>query len=212
MNALGFSAPVLLWALLALPILWWLLRAVPPAPVRRRFPGIALLLGLKDRDPESQRTPWWLLLIRIAALGALIVALAGPVLNPTRALPGQGPLVVVMDASWASARDWPRRIERATQALDEAQRAGRPVAVVTLTDPPVGALDFRAAEHWRERLPGVTPRPWSPEADLPDWVADLPEGTETLCSATVWPATGGPRCWLPCRRPARFRSSSPKRR
>ncbi|PWE26624.1 DUF4159 domain-containing protein [Pararhodobacter marinus] len=180
MNALGFSAPVLLWALLALPILWWLLRAVPPAPVRRRFPGIALLLGLKDRDPESQRTPWWLLLIRIAALGALIVALAGPVLNPTRALPGQGPLVVVMDASWASARDWPRRIERATQALDEAQRAGRPVAVVTLTDPPVGALDFRAAEHWRERLPGVTPRPWSPEADLPDWVADLPEGAETL--------------------------------
>ncbi len=180
MNALGFSAPVLLWALLALPILWWLLRAVPPAPVRRRFPGIALLLGLKDRDPESQRTPWWLLLIRIAALGALIVALAGPVLNPTRALPGQGPRVVVMDASWASARDWPRRIERATQALDEAQRAGRPVAVVTLTDPPVGALDFRAAEHWRERLPGVTPRPWSPEADLPDWVADLPEGAETL--------------------------------
>ncbi|MBN8292785.1 DUF4159 domain-containing protein [Rhodobacter sp. NTK016B] len=180
MNALGFSAPVLLWALLALPILWWLLRAVPPAPVRRRFPGIALLLGLKDRDPESQRTPWWLLLIRVAALAALIVALAGPVLNPTRALPGQGPLVVVMDASWASARDWPRRIERAAQALEEAQRAGRTVAVVTLTDPPVGALEFRAAEHWRERLPGLAPRPWTPGAALPDWVADLPEGTETL--------------------------------
>ena len=79
--ALGFTSPAILFALLALPILWWLLRAVPPAPVRRRFPGIALLLGLRDRDPESQRTPWWLLALRLTALAALIVALAGPVLN-----------------------------------------------------------------------------------------------------------------------------------
>ncbi|GAB1378619.1 DUF4159 domain-containing protein [Pararhodobacter aggregans] len=180
MNMLGFTTPVLLWALLALPILWWLLRAVPPAPVRRRFPGIALLLGLRDRDPESQRTPWWLLLLRVAALAALILALAGPVLNPSRALPGQGNLLIVLDASWASARDWPRRLERVSQALDGAQRAGRPVAVVALTDPPQGAIEFRAAEHWRERLTGLTPRPWSPDTAMPDWVGTVPDGTETL--------------------------------
>ncbi|WP_127105297.1 DUF4159 domain-containing protein [Pararhodobacter zhoushanensis] len=179
-SALGFTTPVLLWALLALPILWWLLRAVPPAPVRRRFPGIALLLGLRERDPESQRTPWWLLLLRVAALAALILALAGPVLNPSRALPGQGPLLVVLDGSWASARDWPRRMERAGQALEAAQRAGRPVAVVTLTDPPVGEIEFRAGEFWRERLPGLAPRPWTPGAALPDWPAALPEAVETL--------------------------------
>ena len=180
MNALGFTTPVLLWALLALPILWWLLRAVPPAPVRRRFAGIALLLGLREKDPESHRTPWWLLLLRVAALAALILALAGPVLNPSRALPGQGPLLVVLDGSWASARDWPRRIERAASALDGAQRAGRPVAVVTLTDPPVGAIEFRAAEDWRERLPGLAPRAWAPDSVLPDWVASLADGVETL--------------------------------
>ncbi|MCB1407262.1 MAG: BatA domain-containing protein, partial [Rhodobacteraceae bacterium] len=180
LDALGFSAPVLLYALLALPILWWLLRAVPPAPVRRRFAGIALLLGLREDDPESQRTPWWLLVLRIGALAALIVALAGPVLNPVRQAPGQGPLLVVMDASWASARDWPRRIDRLGRALDEAQRAGRPVAVISLTDPPVGGVEFRAAEHWRERLAGLAPRPWAAPAALPDWVPELPEGAETL--------------------------------
>lgn len=178
--ALGFTAPAILFALLALPILWWLLRAVPPAPVRRRFPGIALLLGLRDRDPESQRTPWWLLALRLTALAALIVALAGPVLNPARGLPGQGPLLVVMDASWASARDWPRRIEHLSRALDAAQREGRPVAVVTLTDPPPEGVEFRAADHWQERLGSLTPRPWSPDAALPDWVAGLPTTVETL--------------------------------
>ncbi len=180
LGALGFSTPWILWSLLALPILWWLLRAVPPAPVRRRFPGIVLLLGLRDRDPESQRTPWWLLALRVAALTALIVALAGPVLNPTRALPGQGPLLITLDASWASGRDWPRRIERVGRALEAAQREGRVVTVVALSDPAPEALEFRDAGHWRERLAGLAPRPWSPGPEVPGWVAGLPEGVETL--------------------------------
>lgn len=180
LGAIGFATPAILGALVALPILWWLLRAVPPAPVRRRFPGIALLLGLRERDPESQRTPWWLLALRIAALAALIVGLAGPVLNPRPVEGGQGPLLVVMDASWASARDWPRRIERVTRALDGAQRAGRPVAVVTLTDPPVGPVEFRTAAHWLERLPGLAPRAWAPDDALPGWVAALPADTDVL--------------------------------
>ena len=178
-GALGFAAPAILYALIALPILWWLLRAVPPAPVRRRFPGIALLLGLRDRDPESQRTPWWLLMLRVGALAALIVALAGPVLNPVQVVPGRGPLLIVLDGSWASGRDWPRRIERVSQALGNAQRAGRPAAVVVLTDPPVGAVEFRAADRAQERLPGLTPQPWDPSADQ-GWASDLPEGTQTL--------------------------------
>ncbi|MDP1578330.1 MAG: BatA domain-containing protein, partial [Cypionkella sp.] len=46
MSALAFTTPWLLWGLIALPILWLLLRAIPPAPIRRRFPAVALLLGL----------------------------------------------------------------------------------------------------------------------------------------------------------------------
>ena len=45
LGPIGFAAPWLLWALAALPILWLILRAVPPAPIRRRFPGVALLWG-----------------------------------------------------------------------------------------------------------------------------------------------------------------------
>lgn len=179
-GALGFTAPAILTALLALPVLWWLLRAVPPAPVRRRFPGIALLLGLRERDPESQRTPWWLLALRVGALGALILALAGPVLNPRIAAPGEGPLLVVMDASWASGRDWPRRIERVGQALGEARRTGRPTSVLLLSAPPPEGAAFRGAEFWQERLSAMAPQPHAPTPELPDWVAALPQQLETL--------------------------------
>ncbi len=177
-GALGFTAPALLGALLALPVLWWLLRAVPPAPVRRRFPGVALLLGLRERDPESQRTPWWLLALRMLAVAALILAFSGPVLNPRGAPGGGGPLLVMLDASWASARDWPRRMDRVSQALSEARRAGRPIAIVALSS--ADAPAFLTADAWSERLGSVQPQPFSPLADLPDWLDDLPPSVETL--------------------------------
>ena len=58
LGPLGFAAPWLLVGLIALPILWLLLRAVPPAPIRRRFPGVALLLGLPGKLGMSGDKVW----------------------------------------------------------------------------------------------------------------------------------------------------------
>lgn len=173
LGPVGFAAPWLLLGLIALPILWLLLRAVPPAPIRRRFPGVALLLGLKDDEAETDRTPWWLLLLRMLAVGAAIVGFAGPVLNPEQRAPGSGPLLILMDGGWADARDWPRRLERAGALVEEAGRAGRPVAVARLTDAPEVPV-FQTAADWEGRVAALSPSPWLP--DLRDWVDRLPEG------------------------------------
>ncbi|WP_062763060.1 DUF4159 domain-containing protein [Falsirhodobacter sp. alg1] len=183
LGPIGFTAPLLLLGLVLLPVLWLLLRAVPPAPVRRRFPGVALLLGLKDADAETDRTPWWLMVLRMAAVAAAIVAFAGPVLNPRAPTAATGPLLVVLDATWADARDWPRRIARASEAVEAASRAGRPVALAALTDDPE-PLGFQAAAGVLPRLEGMTPSPWSPR--YIDWAADLPEGD----FATLWVSDG----------------------
>ncbi len=181
LGPLGFASPLLLGALLALPVLWWLLRAVPPAPVVRRFPGVALLLGLTDETTETDKTPWWLLLLRALAVAALIVAFAGPVLNPQPARDGSGPLLVVMDASWASARDWPARQARVATLLSEAQRAGRTVAVVTLTDLPADETPFRAPDFWADRVAGLLPAPYvADSAAVAGWAATLPDDIDSF--------------------------------
>ncbi|MCU0816262.1 MAG: BatA domain-containing protein, partial [Cypionkella sp.] len=174
LGPIGFATPALLLGLIALPILWLLLRAVPPAPIRRRFPGVALLLGLKDDEAETDKTPWWLLLLRMLAIAAAIVAFAGPVLNPRERVVGTGPLLIAMDATWADARDWPRRMERVRALVEEAGRDGRPVALIRLSDAP-GEVAFQTADALVPRLAGVTPQAWSPR-DLSAWEAALPEG------------------------------------
>ena len=176
-GPIGFAAPWLLVALAALPILWLLLRAVPPAPIRRRFPGVALLLGLRDDDSVTDRTPWWLLLLRMLAVAAVIIGLAGPVLNP-RADGEQartGPLLIVLDAAWASGRDWPAQSDLLDSMLAEAGRNARPVALVRLSEPE--QANFQAAESWRSRLAGLAPNPWAPApAAMAEVAAALPDG------------------------------------
>ncbi|NNK79540.1 MAG: LytTR family transcriptional regulator, partial [Litoreibacter sp.] len=187
LGSLGFATPLLLVTLILLPVLWWLLRAVPPAPIRRRFPGVALLLGLKDDESQTDKTPWWLLLLRMLAIAAFIIGFAGPVLNPDARERGTGPLLVVMDASWASARDWPSRVTRVESLLREAGRDGRAVAVVPMTDLPAGELTFQTADTALRNLPGLSPQAWAADAESASgWIAEIGDAS----FETVWISDG----------------------
>jgi len=187
LGGIGFTAPWLLAALLALPILWLILRAVPPAPIRRRFPGVALLLGLNDDETVSDRTPWWLLLLRMLAVAAIIIGLAGPILNPEQdQAEGTGPLLVVLDGSWAGATRWPQQTEAIDAQLSRAARAGRTVGFLTLTRPETPT--FQTADVWRSRLAGFQPSPWQPSGD------DLDRSAQILATLapfdTLWFSDG----------------------
>lgn len=167
-GSLAFLNPWLLAALAALPILWWLLKATPPAPLRERFPGVAILLGLEPPEKTPHRTPWWLLLLRLLAAALLIFAFAQPVLDPRPKLAeGGGPVIVALDDGWASAPDWETRREAAREIIAQAERAGRPVALIGLADPPLEderlRIEPRAASEALGLLEETYPKPWHPK-------------------------------------------------
>lgn len=183
---IGFAAPWVLLALIALPILWLVLRAIPPAPVRRRFPGVILLLGLQDEDSVTDRTPWWLLLLRSLALGAVVVGLAGPVLNPPeKSETGTNSLLILLDGGWASAGRWAQQVAYVENLLDEATRSGRQVSVVSLSDP--YEVKFLPAANWQSRLAGIQPLPWQPD---PKQVMAFAASLEDRQFDTVWLSDG----------------------
>lgn len=176
LGSIGFITPWILIALLALPILWLLLRATPPAAIHRRFPGVVLLIGLKDADSISDRTPWWLLLLRTLAIATVIIGLAGPILNPDKnRISGTNPILILTDATWASARDWPTRINAIDNMLQGAKQDDRPVALIQLSAPE--PLIFQSAETARKNLPGLRPNAWPPSKDTIDnFAKNLGEG------------------------------------
>src|SRR6516164_9391538 len=75
---LGFAQPLVLLGLLSLPVLWWLLRLIPPQPRRIAFPPTRLLFDIAPREETPQRTPWWLTLLRLTLAALVIIAAAGP--------------------------------------------------------------------------------------------------------------------------------------
>lgn len=177
---LTFAVPWVLLALPSLPLLWWLLRVTPPAPRRQVFPAIRLLFGLRPPEETPSRTPWWLLALRMAACALLILGLARPVLDAGGALPGGGPVLLVVDDGWASAPDWPARMQAATAVLDRAERQGRAVALLTTAPDLRGAAPrltpAMPVPEARALVAALRPLPWAPArgaatAALAGWTA-----------------------------------------
>lgn len=162
-----FATPWLLLALPALPLLWWLLRVTPPAPRLQRFPAIRLLEGLRAPARTASRTPLWLLLLRMLAAALIILGLAGPVLEAAGRLPGDGPLLLVIDDGWAAAPDWTARMQAAQAALDRAEREGRPAQLLTTArseaDQPPRLAPSTPVPELRQRLAALRPKPWPPD-------------------------------------------------
>ncbi len=159
-----FAAPAVLLALAALPLLWWLLRVTPPAPRRQIFPAIRLLAGLDPVEQEAARTPWWLLALRMLAAALVIVGLARPVFDARPALPGSGPMLVVIDDGWASAASWPRVLAAGDAVLDRLARSGRPAALLGTARTEDGMAPSPSPvmppAELRARLAVLRPKPW----------------------------------------------------
>jgi hypothetical protein len=166
-NALSFAFayPAILGALVALPVIWWLLRLTPPHPKTEIFPPLKILATVLKREETPAQSPWWLTLLRMLLAAAVILAIADPVFNPrSNTLVQGGPLVLFMDNGWASAPDWDRRVQTADALIGDADADGTPVVVAFTADRTNDAVPG-TAKAARDKLHAATPRPLVPDRD-----------------------------------------------
>ena len=98
MGAFAFANAGMLLALVALPVIWYFLRLMPPKPRLEQFPPTRLLLEIAQKEEQPARSPWWLTALRLLLAAAVIFALAGPVFKPTgETAPGAG---TAPEAEW----------------------------------------------------------------------------------------------------------------
>lgn len=167
-TSFAFAAPAMLGFLGVLPLVWWLLRLTPPAPRKVAFPALELLRGLIAREEVPARTPWWILVLRLAILALAILAFARPQLNPPDktanrvSAPQGGTMLLVVDNDWAAARDWAMRQKTLIDEIKHAESLAFAILPTTRGPddaPPAmaGPLDALAAQAEIKRL---APQPW----------------------------------------------------
>ncbi len=158
-----FGAPLALAALILLPVIWWVLRATPPAPRAAELPSLRLLDDIDPREETPDRTPWWLLLLRLLAAALAIGALAQPVFAPAGPADTSqdGPLLVVVDDGWSSALRW-RDVINAADAGVAASGRDTPTHLLR-TAPQARHSDPAerfSRQEMRRRLDTVEPVSW----------------------------------------------------
>ncbi len=192
LGALAFAAPWMLALGITLPIIWWLLRLLPPSPKLIKFPAIRLLLGLKPEEETPHKLPLWLAILRLLLVSLMIAALAQPLMNPAGDLEGSGPLIVVIDDGWAAAPGWRQRQEHVGALIDKAERAGRSVAILTtappaIDDQPLPRGLLRPADA-RSLINALKPKPWPTDrAALTQAIDTAPFGSD---ATVVWLSDG----------------------
>ncbi len=160
---LSFTEPLLLAGLLSLPVLWWVLRVMPPRPRRIEFPPTRLLFDIAPREETPSRTPWWLTALRLAAAALVIFAAAGPVWSPETGLAGsKAPLLILLDDGWSAASSWDARIRAADELIANADNDRRGVALAPLSEP-ARDINLMPAGAARVALRQLAPKPYAIE-------------------------------------------------
>lgn len=181
---MSWTAPWLLATLAALPLLYLLLRALPPAPRVQDFPALRLLAGLAPPRETVARASPWLLLLRIAAFSLLAIGLAGPLLQGDRgpqAMIGRADTAIVIDNGWAAAGDWTERRQAAEAAIDTLARDGKRGWLLASADPAPGPEAALPPATLRGLLSALRPQPWPPDRDgLARRLAALPANASVL--------------------------------
>ena len=158
---LGFAQPLVLLGLLSLPVLWWLLRLVPPRPRRVKFPPTRLLFEIEPKEETPSRTPWWLVLLRLTLAALVIIAAAGPLWNPPLATANRAaPLLVMIDDGWGAAASWDARQRTADELLARADADNRGVAVLPLSET-ARDISLQVAGAARVQIKQLKPKPYT---------------------------------------------------
>src|SRR6266478_369750 len=186
---LTFAEPFLLLGLLSLPVLWWLLRVMPPRPRRIEFPPTRLLFDIAPKEETPSRTPWWLTVLRLAAAALVILAAAGPIWNPQTSLAGsKAPLMILLDDGWSAASNWDSRVKAADELIANADADRRGIALVPFSEP-TRDITMMPAGAARVALRQLVPKPYA--VDRVDVLLALERFLKTTGDAEVaWLSDG----------------------
>ncbi|MCD8571620.1 MAG: VWA domain-containing protein [Alphaproteobacteria bacterium] len=188
------AAPAILGAGgVALPAAWWLLQSIPRHPKLVNFPFIRLLFNKVAPDKQVRDAPLWQKIVGTSAVAAAFLAMAQPQFDSSPVVAsGNGPVMIVVDNSWDSAKDWPLMRRQIAQVIESAGRQGRSVMMLpTAAENPQGITvgEAQSAEDALRGLAALQPYPWPADRASAMKALEDMEG-KTDGASVVWFTSG----------------------
>ena len=185
LGPITFLAPLVLLGLLALPIIWWILRVTPPSPKKETFPPLRILKDVVTEEETPDSTPLWLLLFRILLGAILAIALARPILQQTEGITTR-PLTLIIDDGWDAAPNWTNVIREAEAKITDARRKNVDVLLMTTITPSTDAK-FKPAEDALKAVKSLRPKALPSNRET---LAKALDNTDISSSEAVWLSSG----------------------
>jgi hypothetical protein len=170
---MSWTAPWLLAGLAFLPLLWWLMRLLPPSPRAQIFPAL-LLLGSSAQSSAQQRLPWWLIILRLLLAACLILGLAGPVWRKATTQQPALRQTLIIDNGWTAATRFEDIRKLALRAIDDHSSATSLLRIMPSASDNRSAPDWMSPAMAKQQIQKLEPMPWA----------------GNRVAVTKWPATG----------------------
>jgi hypothetical protein len=187
---MSWTSPLLLLALGLLPLLWWLMQLLPPAPQRIVFPALSLL-PQQTQITAQNRLPWWLMALRVLLAACMILGLAGPSCRNTAVSTPALRQTIIVDTGWTAATRFAELRSLAAKAINQNSQSGSQIRLISTAASP--AAQRLAASEWlspalaRQRLRTLEPMAWGGDRSA---ITALPAlGDTTLISDGLDPAS-----------------------
>ncbi len=187
LSSLNFLYPALLWTALALPILWFVFKTIPPHPRLIKLPTARFLKDIETEDSQKDDIPWWLKALRILMMAMIILAAAAPFLAPKTDITIDGEaLGIVFDNSWAAAPQLENQKDKALSLILRAEQKGKNIVLIEAIPEHknLSPITIVTPADARNRVKHIHAYPW--EADHSALLEALKAQQEKLTQAKTY--------------------------
>ena len=161
-NIIGFSNYYALLGLALTPVIWIIVKSLPPVPKSFNFSSFFLLEKIDHDNSKNKKTPLWLVLFRTFLFILIVFFFSKPFLKNENSITGEKyeKYIIVADIGWSIAKDWDKFKEIVLAIGKEAEKNKKKIVffhskLVSYKE----ARIFNTSDYLNNYLENISPLP-----------------------------------------------------
>ena len=163
-NNLAFSNHLALIGLFALPLVFYIIKLLPPAPKKMFFSSFYLIKSMEKVSVTKKNVPIWLLIYRIILITLIILFFSAPYLNIMNKKNTSNTIknyVIIADIGWSMSKEWDKFKKIVSEISVEAEKKNKKIIFYhSNSKNNMSPKIFTSSKSINQYLKKINPVPW----------------------------------------------------